>query len=284
MSKLSQYFSLLRISHWSKSVFVFLGFFYTPLSGYFIPAVFAALSFCLISSAVYIYNDLYDREEDLAHPLKKKRPLTSGSVSVYEALGLMCLLLVVGLFLGALISKALAWILVGYLLVNWSYNQLLKIIPVVDVLCIAVGFLLRVLAGTLGIGLSISVWLIVTATLLSLFIALNKRRLELRLNLKQNTRKVLKRYSPDVLNRLITGTGCSCFIIYFSYVIFIKEQSFYFILTLPFAAFALWRFAWLTMQKVVTDDPVDLFLHDNLSRFNLWCFAVLTFMALAQTH
>lgn len=283
MNKLVVYFSLLRISHWSKAVFVLLGFFYTPIHGYFVPALLAALAFCLISSAVYIYNDIQDRTEDSLHPHKKKRPLANNDVSVVEALALLFVLLIVGLLLGWLISTKLAMILTIYLLVNIAYNHVLKLIPILDVLCIAVGFMLRVLAGTVGIGLSISVWLTISATLLSLFIALNKRRLELQLGLKHSTRKVLKKYHPLFLQHLIVATGAVCFAVYLFYIVIARGQSFYFILTLPFAAFALWRFAWLSTQNVENDDPVDVFLSDRLSRVNLWCFAILTFMALTHS-
>lgn len=282
MNKLNTYFSLLRISHWSKAIFVLFGFFYTPLKGYFVPALLAALAFCLISSAVYIYNDIQDKVEDKLHPHKKRRPLASERVSLSEAFSLLLLLLTVGLVLGWLISNQLALILIIYLLINLGYNHWLKAIPVLDVVCIALGFMLRVFAGTIGIGLVISGWLTVAATLLSLFIALNKRRLEMQLGLKHSTRKVLKKYHPLLLQRLILGSGVLCFVVYLLYVIYARHQSFYFILTLPFTAFALWRFSWLTTQERDNDDPVDVFINDRLSRVNLWCFAVLTFMAL--TH
>ncbi len=283
MSKLTVYFSLLRISHWSKAVFVLFGFFYTPIHGYFVPALLAALAFCLISSAVYIYNDIQDRAEDRIHPYKKKRPLASKEVSLSEAFALLLVLLSVGLVIGWLISKQLAMILITYLLINLAYNHVFKLVPILDVLCIALGFMLRVLAGTIGIGLSLSIWLTSAATLLSLFIALNKRRLEAQLGLKHSTRKVLKNYHPLLLQRLIFGTGAACFSVYLFYIIYARGESFYFILTLPFAAFALWRFAWLSTQNVDNDDPVDVFINDRLSRVNLWCFAVLTFMALTHT-
>lgn len=282
MDKLHYYLALFRISHWSKAVFVLLGFFYTPIKGYFIPVLLASLAFCLIASAVYIYNDIQDRSEDSLHPHKRSRPLASDMVSVSEAVFLLFLLLSVGLILGWLISKKLAMILAVYLVVNLAYNHILKLIPILDVMCIAIGFMLRVLAGTVGVGLSISVWLLIAATLLSLFIALNKRRLELQLGLKHSTRQVLKKYHPILLQRLIAGTGLASFVVYLFYIIYARDESFYFILTLPFAAISLWRFAWLSTQDVENDDPVDVFLNDRLSRVNLWCFAILTFMGL--TH
>jgi 4-hydroxybenzoate polyprenyltransferase len=282
MERLSHFFFLLRVSHWSKAAFVMLGFCYSPFSGYLVPALLAALAFCLIASAVYIYNDIQDRSEDSLHPHKCRRPIASDNVSVSEAIFMLFLLLVTGLTLGWLISKQLAIILTVYLVINLAYNHLLKLIPVLDVACIATGFMLRVLAGTVGIGLPLSGWLTIAATLLSLFIALNKRRLEMQLGLKNSTRRVLKKYNPLVLNQLIMGTGIACFVTYLLYIIYARDQSYYFILTLPFAAIALWRFSWLSTQDIDNDDPVNVFLSDRLSRVNLYCFTSLTFMALSQ--
>ncbi|KGP62412.1 phosphoribose diphosphate:decaprenyl-phosphate phosphoribosyltransferase [Legionella norrlandica] len=280
MNKLYQYFSLLRVSHWSKAVFVMLGFFYTPVPGYLFPSLIAAFSFCLISSAVYIYNDIQDKVEDSLHPYKCSRPIASEQIAIFDAIVIMLLLMIIGLTLGWLISKKLVLILTLYLLINLAYNHLLKLIPIFDVGCIALGFMLRVLAGTVGIDLGISAWLIVAATLLSLFIALNKRQLEMQLGLKNSTRKVLRRYKPDFLQKFIIATGIACFITYLFYTVYARDESFFFLLTLPFAAFALWRFAWLANQEKQNDDPVNVFLSDRLSRINLMCFAVLTFMAL----
>jgi len=280
MEKVKNLLMLLRVSHWTKASFVLLGFVYSPVPGYLMPAVWAALSFCLISSAVYIYNDIEDKSEDMLHPHKCQRPLASDKVSVFDAIILLFVLLISGFALGCYVSKELGVILCCYLLVNVAYNHLFKLIPVLDVLCIAMGFMLRVLAGTVGIGLSLSSWLIVAATLLSLFIALNKRRLEMQLGLKHSTRKVLKKYNPIVLNWLIVGIGIVCFVTYLFYTVYARDESFYFMVTLPFAAFALWRFTWLSAQDVSNDDPVNVFLSDRLSRINLYCFVILTYMAI----
>jgi len=282
MERLKHFLLLLRVSHWSKAAFVMLGFCYSPAVGYFIPALLASLAFCLISSAVYIYNDIEDRSEDSLHPHKCRRPLACDQISVSEAIFMLFLLLIAGLTLGWLISKQLAIILCVYLVLNIAYNHILRLIPVLDVASIASGFMLRVLAGTLGIGLPISAWLIIATFLLSLFIALNKRRLEMRLGLKHSTRKVLKKYHPLLVHLLIVATGSASLITYILYIIYARDQSFYFMLTVPFAAIALWRFAWLATQDIDNDDPVIVFLSDRLSRINLWCFVVLTFMALTQ--
>lgn len=282
MERIKNTVHLLRISHWSKSIFVLLGVFYAQSKTYLIPALWAAFAFCLISSAVYIYNDIQDRSEDSLHPHKSKRPLASDKFAVSDAIVLLFVLLIAGLVLGWLVSKQLALILCAYIIINLAYNHVLKLIPILDVICIATGFMLRVLAGTVGIGLPISMWLTIAATLLSLFIALNKRQLELRMGLKYVTRPVLKKYHPQLLYWSILGSGVACFITYLLYTIFARSQSFYFILTLPFAAFALWRFAWLSDQDIENDDPVSVFLSDRLSRFNIYCFIILTLMALTR--
>ncbi|MBA2711330.1 MAG: decaprenyl-phosphate phosphoribosyltransferase [Tatlockia sp.] len=281
MVSLKLFISLLRLSHWSKAAFVFLGVFYSGLIEFLPSAVLAALAFCLISSAVYIYNDIQDREDDRLHPHKRHRPLASETVSLNFALGMLAVLLLGGLILGWMISATMAALLALYLLINLAYNHFLKNVPVGDVLCIASGFMLRVLAGTIGIGLPISWWLTLMATLLSLFIALCKRRLEKQLGLKYATRAVLKRYSFNSLDIMIVSAALFCFITYLIYTIYSRNQSFYFLLTLPFCAFGLWRFARLTTNnKTNNDDPVSLFVNDNLSRFNFFCFFLLTLFAL----
>lgn len=280
MTTIKQIFLLLRLSHWSKAAFVLLGVFYSGSLAYLPNALLAAFSFCLIASAVYIYNDLQDREEDRLHPFKRHRPLAAGEISAAFAFSLLVVLLLGGMVLAWSISVNLAALLGLYLFINLAYNHVLKNLPVVDVFCIASGFMLRVLAGTIGIGLPISWWLTITATLVSLFIALCKRRLEKQLGLKFATRAVLKRYSFHLLDTMILATAVSCFIAYLLYTIYVHDGSFYFVLTLPFVAIGLWRFAWLATRSSDNDDPISLFVTDNLSRFNLLCFLVLTFVAL----
>lgn len=281
MASIKQFFLLLRLKHWTKSAFVLLGVFYSSDLDYLPDALLAAFSFCLIASAVYIYNDFQDREEDRLHPQKCRRPLASGEISLDFALSMLVLLLLGGLGLAWTISSTLAALLGLYLLINLAYNHFLKNLPVADVLCIASGFMLRVLAGTIGIGLPISWWLTIMATLISLFIALCKRRLEKQLDLQYTTRAVLNKYSPRFLDLMINSVATGCFIIYLLYTLIARGQSFYFLLTLPFAAFGLWRFARLTTRnRSDNDDPVSIFATDNLSRFNLLCFLTLTLIAL----
>ncbi len=286
MDSVKQFFKLLRISHWSKAVFVLLGVIYSGSVAYFGKAIWAALAFCLVSSAVYIYNDLQDREQDRLHPKKRYRPLAAGEFNLRNALSLAIIFLVSGLFIAYCVSSLLGALLGLYLLINLGYNYALKNIPLLDVLCIASGFMLRVLAGTLGIGLPISWGLIFTATLISLFMALSKRRMEKQLHLTSSTREVLKSYSLPLLDGLMLLSATSSFLAYLTYIMYAHVESFYLILTIPFAAIGLWRFIKLLKNggenKLLVDDPLILFLNDRLSCINFVCFALLTFIGLIK--
>jgi 4-hydroxybenzoate polyprenyltransferase len=282
LTKIKTFISLLRISHWSKAIFVMLGTIYSPAKGHWGTALIASLAFCFIASAVYIYNDIEDKSSDSLHPRKKEKPIASDLVNVGDAIFMLFFLLFAGLFLGWMVSKNLAFILTVYLVLNLAYTHLLKLIPIFDVACIALGYMLRVLAGTIGIGIPISIWLILTGTLLSLFIALNKLQLELHLGIKHTAREVLRKYNPHMLQVSVFFTGLAAFIVYFLYTVVARSDASLFLLTLPFAALAFWRFSWLCTQNLHEDDPVVVFLSDKLSCFNLLCFAFLTFLALKQ--
>lgn len=280
MVSLKHFFQLLRIPQWSKATFVLLGVIYSGANQYWCDALWATLAFCLSSSAVYIYNDLLDREEDRLHHRKRLRPLASKGVSLDFAVSMALILTLAGLSIGFLISKSLAALLICYLLVNFAYNHGLKNAAGLDVLCIASGFMLRVLAGTIGIGLPFSWWLIWTATLLSLLIALAKRRLEKQLYSRMETRKVLKKYSLKVLDMVIICTAVLTLITYVLYCLVVHKEVGLFLLTLPFATLGLWRFVWLSTQKSDVDDPIVLFLQDWVACTASICFFVLTLLAL----
>lgn len=284
MPSLKAFCILLRVPQWTKNSFVFLGVLYAGAFSYLPKALLAAFSFCLTASAIYIYNDLQDREKDRQHPIKYKRPLAAGTFSSHLALPLSLLLLLSGMVLASLCSKKLCLILFTYLLINIAYNHGLKERVVLDVLSIAAGFMLRVLAGTIGIGLALSAWLTLTATLLSLLIALGKRRLEKTLVLAEDARIVLKKYSFVFLDFWIKNIAFLCFASYFFYTLYLPKQNIYFLLTLPLVGLGLCRFVHLLFLKNNVDDPIFLFFNDKWSSLNLLGFSVLTFFALGQSH
>lgn len=276
----SPYSRLFRPEQWMKSLFVFIGVFYAA-SWYALPkAILAALCFGLVAGGVYIYNDLLDKERDKNHPTKRLRPIASGQIGVGEALGVMLLVLLLGLLLSLILSKTLCLILAVYLAINITYNHVLKLIPVVDVLCIASGFMLRILAGSIGIGIPISIWLVVSGALISLLIALSKRRLEKQMTGVLETRVVLKQYTLVMLDSAVRMTASATLVSYLMYVLVVHEDNTLFLLTLPFAAIGIFRLIRLISKDSLTDDPVEILWQDTLSRVNLLCFVTVTFLAL----
>lgn len=174
------------------------------------------VSFCLISSAVYLCNDVIDVESDRAHPRKCRRPIASGALPVPFALVAAAVLFCASLAVAASIHQALAGVILAYALIQLAYCLQLKRQPLLDIFCIASGFLLRALAGLVATGLGASPWFLLTIGLLALFLAVEKRKAELRLSIERGvfTRQVLMRYSLPLLQRLESLVASSAFMAY----------------------------------------------------------------------
>lgn len=171
---------LLRPGSWFKNVFVLApAFFAGELLDAAVPArsLLAALAFCLLSSAVYCMNDIRDAEADRRHPYKKLRPIASGQVSKGVAAVVAVLLLLLSLSLAAVIGRpALVWVLLAYLCINIMYSLWLKRKPLIDISIVAIGFVLRIFAGSIAAGCTASAWIVMVTFLLSLFLVMGKRR------------------------------------------------------------------------------------------------------------
>jgi 4-hydroxybenzoate polyprenyltransferase len=161
------------------------------------------VSFCAVASAVYILNDYVDRDSDRRHPVKCKRPLAAGTVEPKAALGLMAGLAVGGLAGAALLPLDFAWTVLAYLALNIAYSAYLKRLPIIDVLAIALGFVLRVYAGGAIVGVTPTVWIIACTMLLALFLALAKRRDDLIKGLGDDHRQSLAGYSQRFLDTAV---------------------------------------------------------------------------------
>jgi 4-hydroxybenzoate polyprenyltransferase len=249
---------LLRPHQWVKNVFVLAGVFFAgALSdpGTVAKALEAFAAFCLASSAVYVLNDLLDRKADAGHPRKRTRPLASGAVSVEAAivLGILC---VAGAFaLAFVVDPRLTVILAIYAVINGAYSRWLKHVVLLDVFCIASGFLLRLLAGTWGIGIPPSQWFVLCTFLLSLFLGFSKRYAE-RMDDTQDAeskRAVVEEYSPEFLRVLLGVTAACTLMAYGLYAMSPHTVEYHgterLIYTLPFAAFLMFRYLWLVMQR-----------------------------------
>ncbi len=241
---------------------------------------FVVAGFCLISSAVYLLNDLVDIEKDRTHPLKRHRPIPSGALSVRAARVAALLLALAGF--GLILSRGLlpAAIAAAYLVQNVAYSFWLKHVPFVDVACIATGFLLRVLAGAAAIPVPPSAWLLTCTLLLASFLGFGKRAHELRTSGTRSggQRKVLDRYNPRVLRFLINLLAVLTVLAYAVYTQSPHALDFFgtrrLILTLPFVAFGVIRFISITRGKVDSESPTDSMLSDAPFMINLLGYAV----------
>jgi decaprenyl-phosphate phosphoribosyltransferase len=176
----------------------------------------ALLAFCLISSAVYLLNDVIDREADRTHPSKCRRPIASGALPVPIALLAAAVISILSLVIAASVATGLTAVIAGYAVIQIAYCLGLKRQPLLDLFCIASGFLLRALAGLMATGLGASPWFLLTIGLLALFLAVEKRKAELRTSLDRGvvTRQVLLRYSLPLLQRLESLVASSAFMAY----------------------------------------------------------------------
>jgi 4-hydroxybenzoate polyprenyltransferase len=276
----------LRIKHWSKQSFVFLGFLFGAFwENFFLLALIAALSFSFAASSVYLYNDIEDLERDRYHPEKAKRPLASGELSVGAAYFIIFLLNGLSFALCAFLSVKAALIISLYLLVNVFYSNGLKHYPLIDVLCIGSGFMLRILMGTWAIGITPSKWILVCGTALSLFLAFSKRKLEWQrgVAMKVLSRPVLKSYNRRLLNVFLMLSSLSFLGTYIFYAYFMSYQhspTLHLMLTIPFVLFGFFRYLFLMSNTDVIDCPVTLFLSDRVSLINLSMLLVLSIWAL----
>jgi 4-hydroxybenzoate polyprenyltransferase len=207
-----------RPRQWTKNLLVFAGplFAFQMQPHVWLGAIVAFVAFCLISSAIYLLNDVLDVEADRAHPSKRHRPIAAGLIGEPLALATAALLAVLSLGLGATVAPGLAGVLLLYGLIQVGYCLKFKRAPLLDLFSIAAGFLLRAVAGVVAAGLGFSPWFLLTVGLLALFLAVEKRKGELRLCRDRGviTRKVLERYSLPLLQRLENIVSTSAFMSY----------------------------------------------------------------------
>ena len=251
---LADLLKLMRPHQWAKNAFVFVGVVFGHAWGappLLLAALLAAAGFSLASSAIYIVNDYADRERDRAHPKKRHRPLASSRVSERAALGLSCLLACAGFSLALAAGPFVLAIVASYAALNLAYSFSLKNVVILDVFIIAAGFILRILAGTLGIGIAPSQWLLVCSMFLTLFLGFTKRRSEL-LSVGADFlihRKALLHYNPALLDKMIGVCACAALMSYSLYTMSpatVRAQGTEnLIYTIPFVAYGIFRYLYL---------------------------------------
>ena len=290
--KLKYFYYLLRASRprqWIKNGILFAALVFNEELfnlEYFLKTFVAFLYFCGISSAIYIINDCFDYEKDRLHPIKKNRPVASGllplGVAWFFAIFLLILLipasfLFVGKFFGIVVSM--------YVLLQFAYNALLKRLIIIDALAIAGGFILRAYAGALAIPLSVSSWLVLAITGVSLLLAFGKRRAERTLLEAQgmsndSTRAILKHYPDTLLDSMISVSASMCIVTYSLFTFFVSPENLrndylssllphtlvgvrFLMLTIPVVIYLVARYLYVIYEKREGESPERVLLNDK---------------------
>jgi 4-hydroxybenzoate polyprenyltransferase len=274
-----------RPAQWTKNLLIFAGLLFghrlfTPGSVFAAVAAFAI--FCALSGAVYLINDVLDRESDRQHPLKARRPIASGALSVSTAIAAAAFLGIGGLAAAFALNIRFGIVSAVYLSLLALYSGPLKHIVIIDVLTIAIGFVLRAVAGAEAVNVEISYWLLVCTILLALFMALAKRRHELTLlaDGAASHRPILGEYTPYLLDQMIAVVTASTLIAYVFYTISPETQlkfgTQWLGLTIPFPLYGIFRYLYLVHQRQAGGSPADLLLTDRplLACVALWALAV----------
>ena len=268
-----QLLRLLRPHQWVKNGFVFIGLLFGNVGdngGLRGKVLLAAAAFCLLSSCVYILNDIFDRAADRAHPLKRNRPVASGAVGLAAALALALVCALAGLALGAAASVSVALMLIAYLLLNLAYSAGLKHVAVLDVFLIAAGIMLRIFAGTWGVGIAPSQWLLLCGLLLTIFLGFAKRRAELMVSEVEGSgsaaqRPVLDDYSPALLDTMMAISAAGVIVSYSLYTVSPDTIQLHhtdkLIYTLPFVLYGIFRYIFLVHRRG-GEDPASTLISD----------------------
>ena len=257
----------MRPKHWVKNLFVILPvvFSFSFLDPVKVGQSLAAFAlFSLAASGVYAVNDIMDAEDDRRHPQKRKtRPIASGAVSKSAAAILAIFLFGIAFFGGYKLSPVFFWVLVVYVFHNFLYTLWLKQIALLDIISVAFGLVLRVIAGVFAIGVSLSPWILGTTFFLGLVIISIKRLREIAVAGTDGSRSVLKFYTPAFLNEIIFMSMMVALSLFPLYS-FLKVKSVTFLLTILPVTYGLFRFRWLTTEgRLTTDNPVDIIFRDR---------------------
>ncbi|MEJ5203104.1 MAG: decaprenyl-phosphate phosphoribosyltransferase [Anaerolineales bacterium] len=272
----------MRPRQWTKNAFVLAAVIFDrqlthpdallrSLAGFFL--------FCLLSSSVYIINDIADREADRQHPRKRNRPIASGKLPLSVALAAAALLAIASLGIAYYLTPSFFFISLAYFLIFLAYSKWLKHIPLIDVLMIAAGFVLRVAGGVSLISVErFSPWLYVVTTLLALYIGFGKRRAELTLlaDNAENHRPVLDGYTIPFLDQLIVIVSGTTIVAYSLYTFSAPNlpQNHSMMLTIPFVLYGIFRYLYLVQVEEEGGAPEDLVLTDRPLQITILLYGI----------
>jgi len=270
----------MRPRQWVKNVFVFAGLIFAQRlftsSAWIALAAFAI--FCGLSGAIYLINDVADRERDQLDPRKRTRPVAAGRLSAGAALAAAVVLVVGGLACAAILARAFLMTALAYVVLLVAYSAWLKHIVIVDVIVVAGGFVLRAVAGAVVIDVAMSGWLLICTILLALFLTLGKRRYEY-VALDQDAvrhRPILAEYSPALPDQMIAVVTASTVTAYALYTMspetVAKFHTHLLPATLPFVLYGIFRYLYLIYQRRLGGNPSELLLADRALLINALCW------------
>jgi len=257
----------MRVHQWIKNFFIFAALIFS--SSLFIIdklklSIYGFLIFCAASSSIYIINDIMDIESDKKHPKKKFRPLASRKIKIYQALILFAILSIISLLGSIILNINFFYIILGYIIMNLLYSKWLKHVVILDVMIVAIGYALRVIAGGIIISVYLSPWLLGMTLTLAIMISLAKRYSEL-VNQGTNKRKVLKEYSQEFLSSLLILSSSLTIMIYILWCIEnrlgVNESAL--IASSLFVFYGIMRYLYLTLNVKSTESPIKLLIKDK---------------------
>lgn len=276
-ASIKEYIKLMRPKQYIKNLFVLAALIFSNKildTSSIYNTMIAFISFCLISSSVYVLNDLVDIEKDKLHPKKCKRPLASGAISKGRAIVLFGVLVVLSMALSFKVNNKLTFILGLYLINNLLYSFKIKNVILLDVFSIAFGFILRVCAGSVAIGVSLSNWIILCTFFLSLYLGLGKRKKEIS-TLKDNAenhRKILKEYNDEIINQMMTVVLSSTIVCYALYSTSNPDNP-NMIFTTIFVVYGILRYNYI-INTTEEGNPTDVVLKDRSLQINVLIWAL----------
>ncbi len=277
----------MRPKQWAKNFILFAGLVFTRNLfdlDKLATVTLAFAVFCAVSSANYLVNDLLDIERDRLHPIKRHRPIAAGLVTEVQALVAAIALAVPALVVSAMLGWRFAALTVAYLALMVVYSKWLKETVILDMLTVAIGFVIRAMAGAVAIDVAISPWLYLCTILLALFLVLGKRRHELVLltDNAYNHRQILREYSPPLLEAMMAVVTSSTIVAYSMYTFFAESlpPNHYMMATIPFVLYGIFRYLYLVYQKDEGGSPEELVLKDIplMTAIGLWAVSVLLIM------
>ena len=273
----------MRPHQWTKNLIVFAAPLFA-LNFSLHTAVFAVLAFfvfCAVSSSTYLVNDLIDRRADQLHPVKRQRPIAAGMLPVPYAVGSAAALFVAGMSLSVLISPVVVLAVAIYAALQIAYNLWLKREPILDVMCVSGGFVTRALAGAAATSVLVSTWFLLCVALLATFLAIEKRRAELRaLGDATPTRAVLRRYTLPVLSRIgdiVVATGLITYGLWAAQ----RTEKHWMLVTVPLVAYVVFKYQMLS-EEGAGEEPEMVLLKSRpiIVAIGIWvavCVGILVF-------